>query len=179
MEFSLKKWFKKKPSNPTIYYLKQSEIAIYLTVMFLIFLIGFNWIQSPHKVVTTDNNIVVVVIILDLLGQALSEHLDKVIFGLYNFTFMSIKSSFGFLNMVFFWALPVFVLISMIFWAVACWVSKNKKLLLSFALYVIAILVGFMFFNVYAYLIFVLMGIVIHRVIAMGNYKILGNGEKV
>lgn len=179
MEFSFKGWLKKKPSNPTIYYLKQSEVAIYVTVMFLVFLISYTWLDSPNKVITADENILLVVISLDIISKIVSEQLDKLIFGFYDFAFMSLKSSFAFLKSVFFWLLPIFALLSIGLGFVAGVMGRNKKVLLIFAVYLVLILASFLFFSIYAYFVFVILGIVIHRLIAMKDYKFLRNGEKV
>lgn len=132
MKFSFKEWLKRKPADPFSYYLKQSRLAIYVSVMFLCFFIGHNWVLSPNKIANTENWFLFPYLTVELMGEVISQGLDKIIFGVYSFVFDSIKYSFSVLGKIAFWGVVVFLFLSFIFGFVAGMLDKNKKILLVF-----------------------------------------------
>lgn len=155
MKFSFKDWLKKKPVDPLSYYLKQSRLAIYISVMFLVFFIGHNWVISPNKIVTTDNWLLFPFLTIELFNQVISQGFDKVIFGVYSFVFDSIKYSFSLFGKIAFWGVVVFMFVSLIFGFVAGFLEKNKKVLVLFSLLTLAFIVTALFVSVYSYFVVV------------------------
>ena len=51
MKLKFSEWIKKRPSDLSAYYLKQSNVALVVSVMFFIFVLAYKWWNNPLLIV--------------------------------------------------------------------------------------------------------------------------------
>ena len=159
MSFSFKEWIKRKPKNPVKHYIKQSNVAIILSVIFFLFLLGQQWLDDPKKIATTSETILVPYLSIQMLGSLLSNFLNSFIFGAYDLLFQTKHYAFLILKNIAFFGVLVFFFISLGFGFWAGFIGKNKKILLAYALIALVLFVSSFFISVYIYFVFVVLGL--------------------
>lgn len=175
MSFSFKEWIKRKPKDPVKNYIKQSSVAIVLSVMFFLFLLGQQWLDDPKKIATTSETILVPYLSLKLLGSLLSNFLNSFIFGIYDLFFQTKHYAFLVLKNIAFYGVLVFFFLSLGLGFWAGFIGKNKKILISYALISLVLFVLAFYINIYIYFIFVVLGLLVNFLIL--NYVLKGESD--
>lgn len=177
MSFSFKEWIKRKPKDPVRSYINKSNIAIILSVMFFLFLLGQQWLDDPKKIATTSETILVPYLSFQLLGSLVSNFLNSFIFGVYDLFFQTKHYAFLVLKNIAFLGVLVLFFLSLGLGFFAGFVGKNKKILLSYALMSLALFVLAFYISIYIYFVFIVMGLLVNFFILNFVLKGGNNGK--
>lgn len=172
MKLNFREWLKMKPKDLQSYYLKQSTVAIVVALLMLLFQIIYGWLNSPYKVLTTDNNLLLPLITLDLLSVSIAEIFNSFVFGVYDFLVYTGKMSVGVLNYCAFIGVPFFLFLSLLFGFIAGFSTKNNKVIALYSVLLAILVGGFFVANAWVFVPMVIL-------IPLANYVLKKKKEEV